>query len=220
MKKFLSAIMALVMVIGIGFCVPVTADAANSDIFDLRLLFVLSADGNSYEVAGYEIEYSSGDESEAGIFNNGVLEIPAVYNYMPVTGIAENAFIGCNQIQSIVIPDTVKRIGDFAFGNSTIGVIYNGNKVEVLGDYAFYNCDNIGAINLFSDTKEVGSYCFYDCSRLMSVNLNTKLATIGDFAFFYCKNLESVSIPNNVSTTIPIITTHENKTTKRLFCIS
>ena len=181
MKKIISSILSLVLLVGICFSVPVTANAADLDsIYDLQLEYTLSDDGYSYVVSGYEIKYTTGDESEISTFNNGVVEIPGVFGRLPVSAIGDNAFIGCNMIQSIKIPDSVTSIGDFAFGNSSIGTIYGSGSIKTLGDYAFYNCDNFIAVNLFSKTTSIGDYCFYDCSSLVSMNLNNVVTSIGD----------------------------------------
>jgi len=155
MKKILSSILSLVLLIGICFSVPVTANAASAS-YDIRLMYTLAADGYSYEVSGYEVEYPTGNPIEETTFNNGAVEIPSVFNRLPVSAIGDNAFIGCELLQSVLIPDTVTTIGDFAFGNSSIGTIYNGINITTLGDYAFFNCDRFIAVNMFPKVTSIG----------------------------------------------------------------
>lgn len=52
-----------------------------------------------------------------GDFKGSHLIIPETYNGWPVTKISANAFSNCSQLKSVVIPHTVKTIGDYAFSN-------------------------------------------------------------------------------------------------------
>ena len=89
MKKIISSILSLVLLIGICFSVPVTANAASVDtIYDIQLKYTLADDGYSYVVSAYEIKYTTGDESEINTFNNGVVEIPAAFGRLPVSAIS------------------------------------------------------------------------------------------------------------------------------------
>lgn len=82
--------------------------------------------------------------------HNGVLEIPATYNGKPVTTIGTYAFI-YEDIQEVVIPDSVTTIESFAFYNCkaltkvTIGT--ENSKLVFSGEKSFYGCDNISKVN-------------------------------------------------------------------------
>ena len=68
----------------------------------------------------------------------GSISIPASVNNLPVTEIGERAFVGCQRINKIVIPDSVKVIKNEAFiGCSGAKTISIGKNVESIGSNAF-----------------------------------------------------------------------------------
>lgn len=87
-----------------------------------------------------------------------------------VTAIGEYAFRGCTHLTSISIAGSVKTIGTYAFqscGNLTDVTLAEG--VETLNKYAFYYCTALESIKLPKSLKAIGSNCFYNCSVLASV---------------------------------------------------
>ena len=51
--------------------------------------------------------------------------------------IGNKAFIGCKSLEEIYIPENVKRIGDFAFANTTPNIFLNIKNLEYVGQFAF-----------------------------------------------------------------------------------
>ena len=78
--------------------------------------------------------------------------IPASINGIPVTAIAENAFMDCSGMKSITIPDSVTSIGDRAFYDCTsLESVIIGNSVETIDSHAFYDCTRLESV-YYSDT--------------------------------------------------------------------
>lgn len=92
----------------------------------------------------------------------------------------------------VVIPDTVHyrdraynivRIGTKAFyGNHLNGVLL-GNKLESIGDSAFYCCGNLPTINMGDNVRELGVAAFRGCDSVYSVRLSRNLREIPDRCF-------------------------------------
>ena len=92
----------------------------------------------------------------------------------------------------VVIPDTVHyrgrpydvvRIGPKAFyGNHLNGVVL-GNKLESIGDSAFYCCGNLPTVNMGDNVRELGIAAFRGCDSLYSIRLSRNLREIPDRCF-------------------------------------
>ncbi len=79
--------------------------------------------------------------------------------------------------------------------------------VTNLGDYAFYDCENLTAVQLPASMKNIGSSdsaysrVFYNCTALTEINLSATAATsIGNYAFNGCAALASVTFPDTLLT--------------------
>ena len=174
--KWLAALMLLALV-----AVPSRADVTID-----QLNFTLNADGTGYTVKKYN--------------NNliGRLEIPAEYNGRPVVGIDEEAFYNCYQITSVVIPNTISRVGDMAFGGCTaLEAVNIPNSISIIGNRVFYNC-HFAEISIPTSIVSIGCEAFRFCTNLRSVVIPNSVTSIGDKAFFGCDKLASVNIAASV----------------------
>lgn len=87
------------------------------------------------------------------------------------TVIASQAFKGCNQLTSLVLPNTVHILsGSSIFENCAMLVSVNiPEGVTALGEFTFSNCSSLKAIDLPSTLASLGSYCFGDCWMIESI---------------------------------------------------
>ncbi len=137
-----------------------------------------------------------------------------------ITEIGSAAFFGCTGITEIIIPESVERIGDWAFASTQItyvnipkkitkinsGVFYSTklNFVEIpenvtsIGDYAFDGCEQLGQVNIPYGVKEIGSGAFSGCIALSAAELSDSLEKIGEWAFSKCEALKEINIPDSV----------------------
>lgn len=131
--------------------------------------------------------------------------------------IGDYVFRGCELLDSIEMPSTLKTVGSYAFRDTGLyknanGVVYAGNwvvdyneqipsAVSILegtvgiANYAFYNCTNLSTVSVPSSVKYVGRAAFYDCSALASVELPLELERIEDYTFYRCKSLVLLDLP-------------------------
>lgn len=142
--------------------------------------------------------------------------------------IAPGAFVGCNKITKITIPNTVTNVGEYAFYKTALSsVTFSGNgfndvtvgkfafrecsklkqinlepgsRLSVLGEGAFYGCA-IESFEIPSSATQIGKHAFYNCSQLktLSFAVNGKSLAFEEGAFTGCYSLETVHIPANVS---------------------
>lgn len=113
--------------------------------------------------------------------------------------IAGHVFNSCKELTSVIIPNTVISIGEFAFYNCRgLTSIDIPNSVLTIGHNAFYFCTNLKSVTLGNSVESIGEYAFEACNSLASITIPNSVRSIGNGAFAGCKTLYDFSIPNNV----------------------
>ncbi len=174
MKKLLSILILTVITLACTFglvaCggekpLPTTPTAG--------IVYELSADGNYAEV----IDYTGTDKE---------ILIADTYNDKPVKTVFSNSFKGKN-ITTIVIPDSIEKIGESAFdGCENLSRIVIGKGVTSIGDQAFSGCSSLTSVTIGNSVTSIGSAAFQYCRSLTSVTIGNSVTSIGREAFAYC----------------------------------
>ena len=111
---------------------------------------------------------------------SGDIVIPEMISYrgkqFKVTTIGEDAFRLCDNLSSVVIPNSVVQIERGAF----------------------CDCENLKNVRFSSNLTRIKKEAFNGCKNLVEVNLPEKLSSIDVSAFAYCESLKSLVIPLNV----------------------
>lgn len=102
------------------------------------------------------------------------LVIPAEINGIPVTEIAEKAFYEEKAIVSVEFPESLVKIGK----------------------YAFYKCTSLSKIELPKNVKSI-EHAFVSCTSLSEVTLNDGIEDITS-AFYDDSNIKSIRVPSSV----------------------
>ena len=117
-----------------------------------------------------------------------------------VTNIGDYAFSGCSSLSSVVIPDRVTSIGDCAFENcSSLTDIVIPDGVTNIGKCAFEGCRSLTDIVIPDGVTSIGDCAFANCFSLIGIVIPDSVTGIGKFAFSGCSSLSSVVIPDSVS---------------------
>lgn len=117
--------------------------------------------------------------------------------------IAQSAFMGCS-VEEVVMPDSVKMIGNEAFSCckylKKINLSKNLQKTtNQLGSNAcFKKCERLKGIEIPAGIKEIPNMMFFGCRELSEVVFHDGLEVIGASAFASCRNLKKVSLPKTV----------------------
>ena len=156
-----------------------------SDWFD----FVLESDGT----------YSVGAKHEES-FPAEELVIPSNRLGKPVTRIYSEAFMNCEDITSVIIPDSVKYISSRAFYScDDLKNVTLGNGVTYIGDYAFGMDQRLNNIIIPNSVTTIGAFAFERCISFTEIIIPENVTSIGESAFESCRKLKNIAIPDNVT---------------------
>ena len=136
---------------------------------------------------------------------NGTFQFSGIESVIIPEGVREigdKTFWCCKNLKKVVIPDSVKSIGDYAFERSAITEIRLDN-VESIGLSAFQECKALKCAILSPNLKSVGDNTFEKCSSLEYAYIPDTLKTIPDFMFAYCSSLKSIVLPDSIETIGP-----------------
>ena len=118
-----------------------------------------------------------------------------------VTTIANNAFLNCSNLTSVVLPDGVTSIGESAFqGCSSLASINMPASLTTIGDNAFYNNHALSSrIVIPSGVLAIGASAFQFCTSLNNVVLSEGINEIKNNAFRNCTSLQSIQLPSTIN---------------------
>ena len=150
------------------------------------LQFTLNDDGESYSV------------TDIGTCTDMNVVIPNTYENLPVTNIGDGAFAGCDSFASIVIPNNVATIGNYAFNGCYLTSIVIPDSVKSIGYEAFSNCPDLTSVVIGDGVTSIGDYAFVCCYSLKSVTFGDSVTSIGTGAFANA-SLTNVTIPSSVT---------------------
>lgn len=166
-----------------------TSDLEKDNNFEenpLQLDFYLQ-DNDTYAVAvGNATELSS-------------IEIPKTFQGKKVAAILDKGFYSCANLKSIIIPDTITKIGNCAFSRCfNLTNITIPNSVTTLGDNAFSSCGSLNSVTIPDGVTSIGHDAFNGCTSLTSVTIGSGVTNIGIQAFAGCENLSTINLPDNL----------------------
>jgi len=188
-------LIALSLVIGGGLSAFGTASAAVDGDFEYELI----NGGTAVSIIGYH-----------GI--GGDVVLPSSILGKPVKKIANSAFEGCENIETISLPESLTAIGHYSFMTcrnlTSISIPAN---VTSIGIYVFNECGSLVSIDVDADNPNYASVdgVMYDkgltklwqCPGGKSGDLSIPegVATITAWSLSYCDKLINVSMPDSVT---------------------
>lgn len=114
-----------------------------------------------------------------------------------ITEIGDYAFSG-RQISEISLPNSVRKIGSYAFENTPLESA-NINHVTIVSEGVFKNCSNLSQVIISTNSTmtEIGADAFNSCSSLTMFTVPQTVKAIGDRAFANCLSLENFGFAQN-----------------------
>ncbi|MBQ7962115.1 MAG: leucine-rich repeat domain-containing protein [Clostridia bacterium] len=117
-----------------------------------------------------------------------------------VESIPECIFYNWKYITKVTIGDNVKKIGDGAFGFSSVSEVVIPDSVTTFGSGVFNQCENLTKVILSENTPSIGWGTFRNCSNLKEIIIPDSVISVDAEAFYGCADLSSVTIGNSVKT--------------------
>lgn len=138
------------------------------------------------------------------------------------TTVPANKFDGNTSLVSVLLPQTVTTIRQYAFRGCTklkyinlenlqylIITCFQGcsslssvtiKDIRSLENNVFQNCTNLTKVNLISTVSlGIGNSVFQGCSSLKTVAIPTTTTSIGNYCFYNCTNLEELNLPQTIT---------------------
>ncbi len=151
-------------------------------------------DGGYYVITDGKDKYCilTSDKEIESVWNPA--DHPVKLNVLP------NAFVDVlRKYSEIHVPN------EFEIENGVL-LEYNGsdidveipNGVTVIGNNAFYECEEVESIKIPESVSYIEAGAFYGCSNLFSIVIPKSVVTIGTEAFGHCSSLTNVTILDGV----------------------
>ncbi|WP_037272792.1 leucine-rich repeat domain-containing protein, partial [Ruminococcus flavefaciens] len=183
-----------------------------------HISYMLYPDGYLYACGyGDMYDFSSSPFRDPSIIKYAVIENAGdEKNGGVITSIGDNVFINCSNMESVNLPQTIKRIGKSAFRNcssfSTVSYdVYDYEKEKVVevrypegqlvmpeavtsvDEYAFANCASITDIVIPATISELSSYVFSG-TGISELTVPDTITKIKDYVFSDCTSLKKIVI--------------------------
>ena len=111
------------------------------------------------------------------------------------------AFYGQTNMSGLVVPTTVKKVGEGAFSGCD-SVIDLTAPVYLLTSIVSSNVERVAINGVDEEIENVGTIIaertFYGCTKLTNVTICDGVTMIGSEAFRGCGNIESITLPDSV----------------------
>ncbi len=118
-----------------------------------------------------------------------------------ITGVGDNAFIYCRNLQEVRLAQSLKRIGEYAFNFcSSLSGLELPAGLTAIDTYAFAGCKALtGSLWIPDGVTEISYGAFNSCEGLTSVRLPDGVTEIDDSAFWGCYDLADINFPKSLT---------------------
>ncbi len=194
LRKSVSLLLALLMLLSVLAVSPITAHAVESGttgscMWELDDAGTLTISGNGPMADYYKVSDVPWYEYRYTINKIVIKE--------GVTFIGNKAF-DYNYANTVTIPSTVKRIGDGAFRGTNLHEVEIPDSVTYIGEDCFRSCGSLYAVKLSKNLTELSKQVFCQCKALTEINIPEGVEIIGIGAFNDCPKLKKVTLPSTV----------------------
>lgn len=180
----------------------VHAETATSGKCGDNVFWSLSDDGVLTFSGTGEMKNYIGDSGKASLLspfkNNN--NIKSVIIKDGITSIGSDLLLGCSNLTSVIIPNSVEKIGIWAFSKTKwLEDRQKENPFVIINDILIDGRACTGDVTIPDTVKKINDNAFYYNKNITSVIIPDTIGIIGRWAFGYCSSLENVTIPDSVT---------------------
>lgn len=154
-------------------CVGVQTDSASAEDGDInsRYIFTLVTDEDGSDSYAIALKATKRNSLKTVV-------VPSEHNGLPVSRLANNAFMSCSKLTRVSLPTTVTAIGSNAFRNCAVLKTVLMPSVESIGASAFAMCRSLDRLYIPQSVKTVGANILQNNSN--TVFIQTAADSLGD----------------------------------------
>ncbi len=108
--------------------------------------------------------------------------LPSRIGGLPVNEIGRRAFAN-SDIESVEIPDSIRKLGAEAFFESGVKRVIFGEGVRDIPERAFYKCEKLRTAALPTTLRSIGREAFFACTGFSYISLPRSLRSLGEKCF-------------------------------------
>ena len=193
MKRTLAVCLALLLLCGLVPTAFAAASVVASGKTNTGVQWTLTNDGTLSFSGNGELEDNSEEgDYEYSAWDNYGSQIKKLVIGSGITAVRSWAFGGCEYLEEISLPSTLKTIYEDTFGNGE-----NLKSFSVAADSKYFSVDQ--GVALY-DTANAALLRLAPQSGLKSYSVKNGTKRIADGAFRFCSALQSLQIPDSVTT--------------------
>ena len=106
--------------------------------------------------------------------------------------IGDFAFMRCQNIKNIILPKSLRTIGNYSFDACMMELIQIPDDVSQIGHDAFSYCDNLKTAVIPNATTTIPHSSFISCDSLSFVKIHAGITEIERSAFRFCRALKTI----------------------------
>lgn len=165
---------------------------------------VMSLSNNSFDgcLLLKKVTFPTTMKTIGGFSNTGIKEIAFAEGAAP-EAISDYAFLNCDSLSTITLPNSIKSLGTGAFYDcDTLKTVKLPTGITKIAKQAFYHCGFLQSITIPQSVTEIEAEAFAACSKLTAISLPSALTTIG-IGSFHSAGLTSITLPEGMTTIEP-----------------
>jgi len=114
-----------------------------------------------------------------------------------IKSIGEYTFLRCNNVKVIELEEGIIEIPSNAFAYSGIQQIVLPNSVKTIGDSAMQGCYNLESVTLPASLETIGNSVFNLCANIRKIEIPASTTSIGKNCFDGCSLLLEILVDEN-----------------------